>query len=824
MKKVISLLLLLKVFNAALLYPQNNESSDGKILKVTDSIELLADRYLRLNDYNTANELYKNAYNKKLISLPSDDILIVNSLAKLSLISLSLNNTDSARKYINEALSIISNNTAKYRAIRPFVVFVNAKIHERLNRTEEADRLYEQYFTLVQNEPQILNSPSYIDALTDMSLFYARRFGPANAFKYAHLANDAAKNSFSNSSIHLKALQNIANMYFGFSYYKKGQRYSEDGLTLFYEKLNAKEDIRDQVAVEKLVPYLIWINVKTKYFLRKEKDTVFLKELALQMDEGIEILNRNKSILVNPDDINILFDHFDLFFSFAKQLHLDLYHATGDDQHLDRLIQLHESVLYSKIRKRLNSVDNIVFDNIPIAISKREELLKNNLDKSIRNPLYQNKSFLKAEKEWSIFLDSLKHRFPKYHKLNYASVEQTINDSRALISKDETLVRYLYIEKRLYAIVLSKENKEIVALPYINLKLYNEKIRDHRNNIEILNPILNTLYYHIWEPLKDKVRTKKLVIIPDGELFNLNFELLNFSKLKSFQELATTSLLADHTISYNYSLLLLEKDRKTLEFEKDYVAFAPEFNKSMKDDYQIAITDSVNLDKTYLTLLPQPFISDVAKRFSNKFSGSSFLNEKASKQLFTQTAREHKIIHIGTHAESNNASPELSRLVFAKNVSDSTSINDNYLYTYEIYNQDLSSNLAILTACETGKPTYQPGEGMISLAHAFNYAGSESILTSLWQIDEQSSTQILEYFYTYLEDGLSKDEALKNAKLDYLTKAKGRTLHPQYWAGLVLMGDTEPIALTASRPWLLWFCILGGLVILGAIYYYRIRK
>jgi len=84
---------------------------------------------------------------------------------------------------------------------------------------------------------------------------------------------------------------------------------------------------------------------------------------------------------------------------------------------------------------------------------------------------------------------------------------------------------------------------------------------------------------------------------------------------------------------------------------------------------------------------------------------------------------------------------------------------------------------------------------MISLAHAFNYAGSESILTSLWQIDEQSSAQILNYFYEYLEDGLPKDQALRKAKLDYLSTAEGRTLHPQYWAGLVLMGDTSPIAL-----------------------------
>jgi CHAT domain-containing protein len=309
-----------------------------------------------------------------------------------------------------------------------------------------------------------------------------------------------------------------------------------------------------------------------------------------------------------------------------------------------------------------------------------------------------------------------------------------------------------------------------------------------------------------------------VIIFPDGELFNLSFDLLTANKIKSFKEFANKSLLAKYDISYNYSLLLLKKDRKMLEFENDMVAYAPGFNTKMKADYQIAITDSLELDHTYLTLLPQPFSTDLVSKFSKKFNGSSFLNKNASKQVFGRTAKEHKIIHLGTHAESNNASPELSRLIFAKNVGDSIDINNNYLYTYEIYDQDLSSNLAILTACETGKPTFQAGEGMISLAHAFNYAGSESILTSLWSIDEQSSNQIIALFYENLADGLSKDKALRKAKLEYLSTAEGRTTHPQYWAGLVLMGETAPLQLSGPPSWLWWIIgIAIGLLVLWLI-------
>ena len=297
------------------------------------------------------------------------------------------------------------------------------------------------------------------------------------------------------------------------------------------------------------------------------------------------------------------------------------------------------------------------------------------------------------------------------------------------------------------------------------------------------------------------VQTEQVIIFPDGELFNLAFELLTPKRIQSHRELATSSLLAKHILSYNYSLFMLGENKKVVGYKDDFIAFAPEFDQEMKTRYQMSIADSLFLDKTYLTLLPQPFSTALVKKFSRRFDGSSFLNERASKPLFIQNANEHKIIHIGTHAESNNVSPELSRLVFAKNVSNPSDINDNYLYTYEIYNQDLGSNLAILTACETGKPTYQPGEGMISLAHAFNYAGSESVLTSLWQIDEESSSQLLESFYGHLMEGRRKDEALRLAKLEYLAHAEGRTLHPQYWAGLVLMGDTSPIHFTQDKLW-----------------------
>ncbi len=174
----------------------------------------------------------------------------------------------------------------------------------------------------------------------------------------------------------------------------------------------------------------------------------------------------------------------------------------------------------------------------------------------------------------------------------------------------------------------------------------------------------------------------------------------------------------------------------TSETKNNYVAFAPGFSDENKTAYQQSVKDSSRLDKQYMTLLPQPYTKSLVKKMQDKLGGDIFLDNGSTQTSFKQNAGNNRIVHIGTHAEFNNEKPELSRLIFSKN-TDSTADN-NSLFLYDIYNCNINTDLAILTACESGKPGYEDGEGMVSLAHAFNYAGSKSILTSLWQVDEQS--------------------------------------------------------------------------------------
>ena len=584
-----------------------------------------------------------------------------------------------------------------------------------------------------------------------------------------------------------------------------------------------KENIEESnAAVDPFLAEAILLNTKAKYHLAIHRDISFLKDLNKSIEEVIAILERRKAVIVSQKNVNDLIHDNREAFDFAKKLNLELFEKTGDEIFLNNVLSFHESSIYSRIRARLNLKKDISFSKVPEKIQRREKILKEKLEEGADDNI---DVFLSDLNTWNRFLDSLRQAYPDYYKMRYATIAEPLDKLQQNIPEDVTVVRYFFVGDSLFALVASTTEKKLIPLPYESNISEIQKLNAPKSDIVEIGNASHSLYQKLWSPIESAVQTKRILILPDRELFNLSFEMLTPEKIKTFKEFATHSLLAKHVITYNYSLLLVnDKGNDKKKFGNNFVAFAPEFNQRMKQDYEVAITDAINLDKTYLTLLPQPFSLDLAEKFSDRFSGKLFLNEKATKQVFFTSAKEHKIIHIGTHAENNNVNPELSRLVFAKNVSDSTETDDNSLYTYEIYDYDLSSDLAILTACETGKPTYQPGEGMISLAHAFNYAGSESILTSLWELDEQSSTEIIATFYDYLEDGQPKDIALRNAKLGYLSQAKGRTLHPQYWGGLVLMGDSGPISISTSRPWWLWVCILIGALIISYLFYFRQKR
>jgi CHAT domain-containing protein len=113
------------------------------------------------------------------------------------------------------------------------------------------------------------------------------------------------------------------------------------------------------------------------------------------------------------------------------------------------------------------------------------------------------------------------------------------------------------------------------------------------------------------------------------------------------------------------------------------------------------------------------------------------------------------------------------------------------------------------------------GEGIISLGRSFMHAGVPSVVMTLWELNDAASIRLMSNFYALLSQGLSKNEALRQAKLQYLNDNQGITAHPFFWASPILIGNTKGIPVEQrQQPWMLW-ALLGGLGV-GVVVSWRV--
>ena len=148
---------------------------------------------------------------------------------------------------------------------------------------------------------------------------------------------------------------------------------------------------------------------------------------------------------------------------------------------------------------------------------------------------------------------------------------------------------------------------------------------------------------------------------------------------------------------------------------------------------------------------------------------------------------KYKYLHFATHGLVNEEKPELSCLILAQ---DTISNEDNILYLGEIYNLKLNAELTVLSACETGLGKIKKGEGVIGLTRALLYAGSKSIIVSLWAVADNSTKELMVKFYTNMLSNNKRtnrfSSALRKAKLKLIKD--GKYAHPFFWSPFILIG------------------------------------
>jgi CHAT domain-containing protein len=164
------------------------------------------------------------------------------------------------------------------------------------------------------------------------------------------------------------------------------------------------------------------------------------------------------------------------------------------------------------------------------------------------------------------------------------------------------------------------------------------------------------------------------------------------------------------------------------------------------------------------------------------------LDFSASKSaLLGRSLRGFGILHFATHGVLDTQRPEQSGLVFSL-LDRSGKPVDGFLRLHEIYNLDLDADLVVLSACRTALGKEVHGEGLIGLTRGFMYAGASRVVSSVWNVDDRASAELMKRFYEgMLIRKLAPAAALRDAQLSLLKDP--RWANPHYWAAFGAYGE-----------------------------------
>lgn len=156
-------------------------------------------------------------------------------------------------------------------------------------------------------------------------------------------------------------------------------------------------------------------------------------------------------------------------------------------------------------------------------------------------------------------------------------------------------------------------------------------------------------------------------------------------------------------------------------------------------------------------------------------------------RLLAGALRGARIVHFATHASVDAAEPGASRIVLSRFDAEGRP-RDGSLSLLDVYSLELDADLVVLSACSTALGRETAGEGLIGFTRGFMYAGVSSVVVSLWDVDDEATSVLMERFYSLLlEEGLPPGAALREAQLSL--RREPRWQRPYHWAAFSLHGD-----------------------------------
>jgi len=450
--------------------------------------------------------------------------------------------------------------------------------------------------------------------------------------------------------------------------------------------------------------------------------------------------------------------------------------------------------LGSKLSPKLKEEENELLRKIS---GIQTELVKPHISDSRRNELIRELE--EAEENHLNLIQKIRSANLAYAQIVYPEPYRLESIQQKLLDIDTAILEYLVGQEEAFLFFVKKDECSVHRL---------STSRDLEERADDYLSLLTTgadkdfqafsagkrLFQELIGPVKDKIGSiQRLIVIPDGNLSFLPFEAL----VEPGGDDHPQYLIKDFRISYAPSATALANllDRNSLSSQpKDLLAFAdPDYDfvaLSRKEIDAANILREVYMEQGF-DFSPLKYSAEeviqIAKLIKKKARDVYIENDAKEEKIKSLPLKDYKIMHFATHGFIDEQVPLRSSLFLTL---DEDPTEDGFFQAREIYTIDLNAKLVVLSACQTGKGKLIRGEGVMGLSRAFLYAGAESVIASLWSINDKATSVFMKHFYEGLSQGKSKEESLQKAKLDLIGS---QYKHPFYWAPFVLNGDSRGI-------------------------------
>ncbi|MBK9290949.1 MAG: CHAT domain-containing protein [Bacteroidetes bacterium] len=503
----------------------------------------------------------------------------------------------------------------------------------------------------------------------------------------------------------------------------------------------------------------------------------------------------------------------------------DLYALTGEKDKLELAFgfasRTKSSVLLASIRK----LQAFEAAGVPTETTQLERSLRREIHALTRaaaderlNPEPNNMriAFLNARRvamtrTYDSLMQQIEVNYPDYFALRYAPATLSTAQVQDNLGPDQALVEYFIESNNLYIFALRKDSllvmrnetgiwleQRVDSLRTIILSnLMNHTLDDYRAFLELSTSLYNELIL----PVESFIKGHRLVVVPDGVLGYLPFDLL----------IKPEHLTDDHRQQLDYAgLPLMLHDYPLSYLSSTALTSAFKSGQGQKTGRMLALApdysnDALAVNQQYP---PLPYAKKEAETVRKIWGGVLLEGGEATKSAFIQTAPRYGLLHLAMHTMLDDENPLYSRLIFQP---DSTAMNE--MQGYELYALKLNAAMVVLSACNTGVGKLRSAEGVMSLSRAFMYAGVPAVVMTGWEVNDQSGSRLMELFYQNLALGLAKDVALQQAKLTWLQEANKLKAHPFFWAAYQVLGNTQPLRIGWPKEILISTFVVSALIV-----------